>query len=293
MADTTTELQELAAIIDAAEAEPEPELKPTPDAPPPADSEAQAEPEPEPEAEKPKPEKPETESKAWQRIRRRTKEQDAKEQQLARAEASLKANESALQAKASEAARILALHERAKTGDPAALQELGYDLEALNSSYLKHQTGDARLEQMERRQREQEKREEEAASRKEKERQEREEQERAEAAMNTVFEEAKKMPLLGKKSRDRVVALCEYVAQEWVSGGRRFTFPELVQETEKRLAKAIEDDAAALGFVRPTAKETKPATPPVTRRLQGERGDSRKPPATKEEELQDIAALFD
>jgi hypothetical protein len=226
MADTTTELQELAAIFDEADSGPGSDPAPEAEAEAKTDADADAD-APPPKEETKAEEKPkvETESKAWKRIRLRTKEQDAKEQQLARAEAALKANEAALQTKAGEAARILALHERAKGGDPAALQELGYDLEALNSSYLKHQTGDARLEQMERRQREQEKREEEAASRKEKERQEREEQERAEAAMNTVFEEAKKMPLLGKKSRDRVVALCEYVAQEWVSGGPPLHLP--------------------------------------------------------------------
>lgn len=291
------ELDALASIIeegDGAPAEPETSAK-EPTEPSPSGEAA------EPEGEPSKPDdkwKEKTEGKSWQKIRKVRQALDDREAALNQRETLIKANETALGEKAKRAeqheqeiGRLRGFIERLRDGDPEALAALDIDLEKVNGSFLKHQSGEARVDRLEREARERK----EADAKRERERTETDEAERIrrtnEASEAELLQEvAKSGKLLAKKSRTQVVGLCNQVAEEWVAEKRSFTFGQLVVETEKRLREFIEADVEALGYTKPAP--VKPPTQPLSRRETSERGGPpRKGPVSKDEELQDIAGL--
>lgn len=285
-----SELSDLAGVFDEPATDPKSTEPPVPAPSGESDEPAEAAKE-EPKKDEPKP--AETEGKAWKAIRRRQKDQDAREAKLAAAEAAIKANESAIADKVSRAERTLSLVERANDGDPDAWVALGLDIEKANAAFLKNQTGESRIERLEKRQ------EELAAKRKQdeddakKRREEAEEAARAEHAKAEVWGLAEKVPYFAKKGPAKTIELCEYVAQDWVNQGRRFTFAELVSETHRRVMAALEEDAASLGYTKPAAPPPPPPKAPITRRDTGERGGPSTRPYSKEAELDEISSLFD
>lgn len=280
-----SELNDLAGIFDA----PAEETPPAQEPPAPVPS-GEAE---EPAEVKPKEEpKKESEGKAWKAIRRREREIETRENKLLSAESALRANEAALAEKARAYERQGDLIRRANAGDMAAWQELGLDIEKANAHYLQEQTGEARLKRIEDQQREanesRKKSEEEARARRE----EAEEAQRAEHAKAEVWGIAERIPFFAKKGRDKTIQLAEYVAQDLVRQGRRFTFAELVAETERRVMAAIEEDARDAGYTRASAPvKTPPA--PIGKKDTGERGAPGKRPYSKDDELDEVAAIFD
>lgn len=245
---------------------------------------------------------PQSEGKAWKAIRRRGKELDQREAALSQKETLLKANEAALAEKARKAetyekrvAELETLIARIQDGDPEAFASANIDVEKINASYLKHQSGDARIERLEREAAERRKRDEDTEAARKKADEERAAAERDRQEVQGIIDEittlAKSKPLLSKRD---AVAICDVVASrmakrpEWQ--GKRIPFAAIVDEAEASLRREAEEMARELGFTPAPAAKADPKT--ITRADAAERGRPRPAPVDRDEELADIASMF-
>lgn len=241
-------------------------------------------------------------AKQFKALRRLRDQVENNAAQLRQREAVIAQNQRALEQRAREletttaaAKKTAEALERLKSGDPDAAQELGLDLEALNLAHLKHQTGDARIERLERQlqeRKDREKKEEQERAKREEEQQGRAAAEASEKEILTEVEEAAKTTKLLARIKDPKgrLASVEAVAAEWNAAGRggTYTVAEAVVEAEKRLVALASDWAPALGYQPP------PGTRPeqTLSRRDGERGAPRQGPKNRDEELDEVASII-
>lgn len=284
---------------------------------PPAASKTQAQetdekddpnPDPDPD-DKPKDDKAEAEpeklSKGFQKLRKDRKALGAEREALAQAKAQFQAQQHQLveQAREGERARrqldqITTLLARAQDGDQEALAELRLDVGKMNEGFLRHSTGDAKIDRLERELRalreQNEKRTKEDEEQRTQAQQAAEEERLYRQAVEATLGAADKTRVLKSYGKERIVEMAEALAQRYALAKKPVPHPQrLVEELERTLVEELrqrrsllDDDAPP-----PADKDSRgPAT--LTSRDKGARGSKTPRPYSRDAEAQVLAEIL-
>lgn len=248
---------------------------------------------------------PEKLSKGFQKLRRDRKTLTEQRESLARAKAEFQAQQHALvqQAREGEKARqqleqVAGLLARAQDGDQEAIAELRLDIAKINEGYLRHATGDAKIDRMARTIEELTKRLE--ARDKDAEEQRTKAKEAAEhdrlyqQAVGLTLDTAKaKTRVLKSYKDDEIVSMAESLAQRYAAGNKPVPHPaQLVEEIERQLIDDLTHRRAVLdGTLAPAKGGSGPAT--ITARDKGAKGNKAPPKAySREAEAEALARVL-
>lgn len=256
---------------------------------------------------KPKDDKAEPEeklSKGFQKLRKDRKALGAEREAFAQAKAQFQAQQHQLveQAREGEKARkqleqVVDLLARAQDGDQEALAELRLDVGKMNEGFLRHSTGDAKVDRLERELRalreQNEKRTKDDEETRTKAQQAAEEERLYRQAVEATLGAADKTRVLKSYGKERIVEMAEALAQRYALAKKPVPHPQrLVEELERTLVEELRERRALLDDDASAASKDSRGPSTITSRDKGTKGNKTPRPYSRDAEAQVLAEIL-